>query len=144
MCFISVLSTMIMSNAEPIVVSLEMAKKLKEAGFPDEPLLAWFCVDPAGGWGPDFLDLNTKGESDFGEAPITKLAGAWTAEEILRRLPDNYRLGFVRSTFDGKEEKQFQAYCADSDRSQYADTLANAAAAMWIYLKEHHLLPPEK
>lgn len=155
-------------DAESIVVSLEMAKKLKEAGWPqtDETLFIWqenvSCPlyshpikDKPQVYGSRWTYL----EPDCG---CQKYA-APTAEEILRELPrtftfnkesvwleccpmcneehpgweinNNWLVRYAKvQTLDGENHRRLAYETCE-------DTLANAAAAMWVFLKEHSLLP---
>lgn len=104
-------------NPESITVSLEWATKLKEAGWDD---VCYFRQEEHEGPGLEFP----------------------TAEEILRRLPDSPRPHSPMHIFrmiDGT----WQIVYDNTEDFVIADTLANAAAQMWIYLKTNHLLPPQ-
>lgn len=112
-----------------ITVSLEWAKKMKEAGWNEKTVFAfdhrfdYYELDDFYGFGAIF-------------AP--------TAEEILRRLPNNFEGIPLRIQYekDGSILVGY-AYSKDGTQPMYRgdrDSLANAAAAMWCYLKENNLL----
>jgi hypothetical protein len=138
------------STAESIVVSLERAKELRDAGWPQSSkgsVYAW--REDVAGWGiaQMYQDENVEWEGHI-SAP--------TAEEILRRLPlsierakdGNVRVGFlcVRPVATGGWAVIYRRRTGATGRSTKiadvcADTLANAAAAMYVYLAENNLLP---
>lgn len=134
---------------EDIVVSLEMAKKLKDAGWPQEDhchywsvpygqeMDAWVIVPyvTGAGWHTPKDDPPTfKDRSLFFAAP--------TAEEILRRLPDEAEGRAFGMSYDSAHGSVGYAGSANDDGPIFTDTsLAHATAAMWLYLKEHSLLP---
>lgn len=91
-----------------------------------------------------------------------------TAEEILRELPDpvkfpdnyegsiRFNEGYLLIEHDNEDWSAqyyhcvyggFKATVQRKDKEEWvvknADTLANAAAQMWVYLKEHNLLPTD-
>lgn len=126
-----------------IVVSLEWAKKLEEAGWPQ-------YHGEVFGW---FEDMNGKmtvhevdnfSEDDHVAAP--------TAEEILRELPDSFardqlRYDLTIRTAGGTSGKMFYVsykHWHDQLKTVHRQgedhSLANAAAELWIYLKENNLL----
>jgi hypothetical protein len=145
-----------MTNPELIVVSIDMAKKLKEAGW-DQNECLWRWVEFHGGVAKGHSDYesNTRWElrekgSDYNFDPRY---AAPTAEEILRRLPESLMLQTRGDRIGGNDSETafdlemgknkygyFVRYEKEAAEEFYADTLANAAAQMWIYLKEHSLL----
>lgn len=136
-----------------ITVSLEWAKKLKEAGLEQGITI--------GNWRPstnDFYRKQQQYEIHFtsGSYRNEKSFDAPTAEEILRRLPEaikypvrnaiEYEL-FIRP-FDDLDERHWEViYAKDIDNvdntplHETTGTLANAAAAMYCYLADNKLLP---
>jgi len=75
---------------EDIVVSLELAKKLKEAGV-DSPSLFYWRV-----WSDKSVDLVMEHEDDFdysgvGRKVIEKIP-AYTAAELMEKLPERIRV----------------------------------------------------
>jgi hypothetical protein len=134
-------------NPESIVTSLEMSKKLKEAGFPqdipeeygdeqsrwwcqyddDEPTLLWCQTD-------EFNDDGTHGEDHECEL----LYKAPFAEEILRSL------GTCMIRFGHKQEGlitfevQTPAHMFVSNETSLADALAE----FYCYASRNNLLPP--
>jgi hypothetical protein len=110
---------------ESLTVTLHTAKKLKAVGFPEkgvynfwfaetvdgDDVLAWF-----GGYGPGAYE---------------EAYAAPTAQEIADQLP---RRILLNKQDDGR-------YMADdgvpwSGNEQWADTMAEALAALWLKLKE--------
>lgn len=152
-----------MTQPDDITVSLEMARKLKEAGWPqyDNGAAGFFWLYPHY-IVPFFDDEYHPKERDWSlkywesgmphhkciEIDHPGFLRAPSAEEILRRLPR-------RLAFDGELEGKWICVNSDADRKGWKigyldcrqvpviedDTLANAAAAMWCYLAENGLLP---
>lgn len=126
---------------ESITVSLEWAKKLKEVGYPQGECTFWwqnsYCpIENA--YVDNVVPFETR-KNEFG----VKYIAAPTAEQILRRLPcvpSDFPLTIARYSTGG----YYIDYSPEnSDKQQVieADTLANAAAAMYCYLAENNLLP---
>jgi hypothetical protein len=133
-----------MHATESIVVSLEMAQKLKEAGWPQ----GWTGVFSTGTL--ESVDQMLPSGEDWSyfkwfEHPETKeplvsslycnyamICAAPTAEEILRMLPKRTELFLCG---DG-------AKCGNERIGMLIaqDTLSNAAAAMYCYLQSQNLL----
>ena len=147
------------SSQAGITVSLEWAKKLKESGYPqdvpeefgdeqsrwwcqyddDEPTLLWLQSD-------GFNDNDTHGEDE--ECKV--LYKSPFAEEILRRLP--WKIQNDGNAFFLRVEPYNDSLDVLSWRVVYPNlhsftnidkSLANAAAAMWCYLKENDLISPK-
>src|SRR5260221_9303906 len=109
-------------------VSLELAKQLKEAGYPQDSYF-WYSQRNYSKQSP--IDLrNKKGYADNWSAP--------TADEILYRLPGNIYtskegLGFrVQQGVTGDATSRY-AHCIQNK------SLADAAAKIWLYLKKNNL-----
>lgn len=163
------------TGPESIVVSLEWAKKLRDAGWrqgfsgvfapatvesieqilPSDPMPSGYFY-----WMDVRRDYRTgepspKVESMYCNYPM--IAAAPTAEEILRRLPvledENGSYRWHADDCGDKVRVWMKTgsgikYLVPDPRgggkmalSTEGDTLADAAAALWIYLKEHSLLP---
>ena len=130
---------------EQQIVSLELSKQLKEAGYEQEGIWWWnidtayknprIVVEPTGKW----AEFNI----------IKHCIVAPTVAELGKRLPveiekdlDYYRLDIE------KENKywriRYYYYTRDYGdevlHTVEADTLANAMAEMWLYLKERGLI----
>ena len=143
-----------MTTNQQITVSLEVAKRLAKAGWPqDECIFRWHETVTGS-------VLYPEGEEPY---PGTENLASPTAEEILRRLPAhlidrkkngdvvgydlhcqklsgmeivagaNWKLWYFRVR-DGIE-------VAPLGNFSYGDTLANASASMFCFLKENNLLP---
>ncbi len=134
-----------------ITASLSTAKRLRDAGWDKE---TEFVYDPKMGvrWiGEEYSDC-----LDIG-------FGVPTAEEILRELPweyddeeyeyeDGYDRclppnAYISHTLylevgrNSEDEWRVSYNCPAGGYNKFGGTLANAAAEMWIYLKENNLLP---
>lgn len=133
----------IMIVTDSICVSLEMAKKLAKAGWPQ--LDSLFIVMDDGEIRYRAIQLT----DESGNMTGTCFA-APTAEEILRNMPE-----IIKQQDGLKEFIYFQnvyrsrgnfcvAYYTLRDMEQVVDledeSLANAAASCWCYLKENNLL----
>lgn len=112
---------------ESIVVSLDYAKRLKEAGWPQYrgEVFGWF-EDASGDW--SVCVVESFPEDDHIAAP--------TAEEILRRLPS------AVISFLPFEKSPWMVMVNEAGHDVCETTLANAAAACYCYLAENKLLPP--
>jgi len=145
-----------------ITVDLETAKKLRGAGFPQ--VAHWFWTELQGD------DAFLYGAKRDGTQPtltpapdLREYSAAPTAEEILDELPDrieidkettrcqcgksDIRVSYKACFLDMRKSEPTNQYivryihCDEVFKFFRADTLANAAAEMWIYLKENDLLP---
>jgi len=154
-----------------IVTSLELSKKLKEAGWPQE-YDDDSCTLPHPDHGTYFCWENEERPCTSFACNCGKTHGKWkvnkrednnfnpffaapTVEEVLRKLPptmlrkngNTYSLHFQRKNLfeDGWEVSYYRVKdgmeLAPATLPAFADTLANAAAAMFCYLAEHNLLP---
>lgn len=126
---------------EKQVVSLELAKKLKELGFEQESLFDWVEIDDN-----DWLLMgrvkNLFDKQD--EETKNSVISAFTVSELGEMLPIINNFSPVTSKLD----KSFQCGYLDNDGGetitkfeiQEADTEANVRAKMIIYLKENNLI----
>ena len=140
-----------MTNSQNIVVSLECAKKLKEAVWPQDSTNCFFWVggrsNPDQPWKvEDWRVVDSKLRFQAWQSDIP--CAAPTAEEILRRLPaelrdpKSRRLSPLTLFVDGERwiaEYPFFTLIAGVPGL----TLCHALADMWICLKENNLLPSE-
>lgn len=140
-----------------ITTSLEVSKKLKDAGFEQKNATFYWCINKAGKDVLRYAGSHRGGSQADWIDPIA----AWTAEEILRELPKKFSpwgkegrltvqysknskvplVGYIQHPSNdwlwrGENYQDGMLYFAE-------DTLANAAAMMKIYLKENNLLPSE-
>lgn len=122
------------------VVSLELAKKLKELGVPQESLFFW-CSDYQG-----IMLLSQQEYSDNlrNKTPqLSKIASAFTVAELGEMLPEIFRSEkYKRGKWichDGRE-------CTEPITEELfeADTEADARAKMLIYLLENNLIKKEE
>ena len=148
---------------ESLVVSLDLARQLKEAGWEQEESIFWlFWSDTHDeGW----IEYGSIHSFDSGAKSMYKRGAVFaapTAEEILRRLPKHLNafgqhgrltvqfglsqsqwqpcVGYIHHKsnnwiFQGDNYQDGMMYFVDTD------SLANAAAQMWLYLKKNNLLP---
>ncbi|CAN5475199.1 hypothetical protein BH11PLA2_BH11PLA2_29810 [soil metagenome] len=131
-----------MTTPESITVSLDWAKKLKDAGWPQENGLHYWH-----GWEGDKNTFLRATDGRVGTInAFHQMFAAPTAEEILRRLPEYLTDGELRYYLNlfpawvirysyPDDEMGSIIKCHNRDSS-----LANAAAAMWCNLAEQKLL----
>ena len=91
-------------HKEDIVVSFELAKKLKEAGVNSPSLFYWRV------WSDGSVDLAMEHEDDFdysgtGRTVVEKIP-AYTAVELMEKLP-----GFIRQSKNGKYILSVHKFC---------------------------------
>ncbi len=149
-------------NADSIVVDLEHARSLREAGWEQNPtkdLFSWIEAYHGSSYPeekPFEVDLHYRNftcdflDSYREEGTTTICYAAPTAEEILRRLPECLHWEGADSHFTtlriapwaGRWSVEYRDKQNDSrNHTENADTLANAASKMWCYLKKNNLLP---
>jgi len=136
-------------------VTLETAKKLREAGFPQETHHKW--IEGSNGQGVYFLDCDLRVIASHKGWDIV---AAPTAEEVLDQLPawikmedDEGQAYLIVEKYEDENNencnykvKYESAYAEYPEPSRLIDedlwfvTLAEAAAKMWLYLKEHKLI----
>jgi hypothetical protein len=115
---------------EKHTTSLDISRQLKEAGWKKETEFWWY-VSSLGGK-PNLvpksnLSVNKK---------LVKLYSAPLATEILEELPMGLHIIKGISYIDGK----FQVFTIDEEQSEPDESLPNALAKMWLYLKKEGLL----
>lgn len=134
-----------MNIPDLFTVSLEWAKRLKEVGWPQYEASLYTWVQKGKDdedWSESFLELSSicwrMVRVDTFHPKY--LCAAPTDEEILRRLPPsiNAEDRFWALHCYTANERWFVDYV--EHYTQQADTLANAAAAMYCYLAENSLL----
>ena len=151
-----------MSNPEQIVVSLEMAKRLKEAGWEQEgTFFHWICGSNA--WREvQNIEVWEKIEGEWGtgrEVKDLEHYSAPTAEEIILTLPKGWKFreqsqeeyiskngdpyvknGIIAVYYSWESQQKFphEISCGEGN------SLADSAAEMWLFLKKENLLPSEK
>lgn len=127
-------------------VSLELEKLLKEKGFPQET--AFYLIN----WHQDAS--NEKDELKYGKPDKDLMYftyAAPTADEILDLLPDHIKKdGEFYFIVIIKTPTEYGVRYENSGKIDYIgtdggggileDSLADAAAKMWLYLKENNLL----
>jgi len=118
---------------EKHVVSLELSKKLKEVGYPQEGGYFVWKEQDTGNWDivEIFIEMAKTSPGDFAVAPL--------ASELMERLPDSIRdYDLIVSKLD---DEFFVYYERDGvavrEGFDFKDTnLCNALAKMYIYLAE--------
>lgn len=133
-------------KASAITVSQKWAEKLREAGWPqdEESPFLWQCgsENQSRVVSGKFVEVTARYDGTFLAAP--------TAEEVLRRLPrvivdegELFTMVLSPSSLDGWNV----SYMHENGEPRCAacvtgyDTLAKAAAAMYVYLAGQKLLP---
>ena len=130
---------MFMIDAKPITVSLEWAKKLKEAGWPQDESYFYWC---------EWSDKKLRSIEEL-RSSYTEGIAAPTAEEILRTFPGS---GFVETAASNPTalviDKLDRAWCVAYRTSRGVAkeaflnaSIADAAAAMYCDLAGKKLLP---
>ena len=131
---------------EDQVVSLDLAKKLKELGVKQDSHFHWKRDES--GDGPYLVASNTRYISTAG----TILASAFTVAELGEMLPRilfrqkrTYELALGKKLRNDNEEWSCRYECESNGGyvQQVADTEADARAKMLIYLLENNLINPE-
>lgn len=130
-----------MDGIEKYVVSLELARKLKDAGFPQETEFYW--IETTQGWRvirnpPEFIK----------EKMVPDIIAAPLASEIGERLPwvitvDNFQWVLVlMKRADGTWGILYERSTDGTSLggSWFIDNDANAKAKMWLWLKENSYL----
>ena len=131
---------------EQMVVSVELAKRMKELGFPQETYFHWLKEAWNG-------DVKTLAEQKFfiyhfdewqdSQEPSARLNfAAPTSGEIGELLPDwaySFRVN-KDNAMAYKKQKWHWCEWKDGIPTVYADTEAEARGLMWCYLKERGLI----
>lgn len=120
------------------VVSLEIAKQLKEAGWDKKTTFCWLEIDDE--W---ILDLYA---NDKYNDVYTSIIPAPLATEILEELPDKITLNTrTHWLWIGKMKGYEMSYTTHDDGDMPIavddESLPDALAKMWLYLKQNNLLP---
>jgi hypothetical protein len=114
---------------EDQVVSLELAKEMKDLGFEKESLFEWVKLRFGNGTfqiAPVLIPIDTKSDIEF-------MCKAYTVAELGEMLPE------MSSSYKGVDDCW---RCNDGSDEDYmiAKTEADAKAKMLIYLKKNNLL----
>ncbi len=143
-----------MNTPQSITVDLDHAKKLKEAGwYQNSSVHQWYRNKS-----DDSISVDHRTILALPINKIEVLVDAPTAEEILRRLPDMWPVGteaLLLTCCQSPEPERLWVITYSDKNGGHPDeldagkggtpmidqSLANAAAAMWIYLKSNSLLP---
>lgn len=132
-------------------VSLDLAKKLKKAGFPQESAEFEYC-------GGHIWYHDDQIEGKFEECGSTDLlekdqychkeeltceyfVASPTADEILERLPENIFVGKVsKERYNAYKIPHIELGDIEYYNDIQSESLADAAAECWLYLKKKGLL----
>jgi hypothetical protein len=121
---------------EDIVVSLDLAKELKESGYPVSEQDSLFVWEYRGKL-PNGKDCYTL---EYNPSFILEgSVAAPTSSEIRQYMPEGYdviktKTGYEGAHFTETEMLQVGAWCEQRD--------ADAYAHLWIFLKQNNLLLP--
>lgn len=129
---------------EDQVVSLELAKRMKELGFEQESYFRWANINAKDGVVWDLYvhpSIDNRPHPDLWKFGIS----AYTVAELGEMLPCNAFSGKIKTTEttdpDSKELICFECWNNGFGGGRYyEDTEADARAKMLIYLKENNLL----
>jgi hypothetical protein len=120
-------------------VSLDLSKKLKEAGYPQEGYFVWTLL-------PNDLYSDKPTGYSYQCMPAVAVSqggiASPTADEILEQLPEGTDFIKTAKVWRGFNEarKDYLFSCSVDDHKEFGTSLADAAAKMWLYLKEQGLL----
>ncbi len=129
---------------EPQVVSLELAKKLKELGV-NQASLFFYSKFTDGSFEIELSKSSAMGASDFSAFTVAELG-----EMLPAQLPGpSYKHPAYRLAMEKQDTRWNIVYiCATCGGREFepmlADTEADARATMLIYLLENELLPLEQ
>jgi len=127
-----------------ITTSLEVSKRLKEAGWENKSYFGWIQYQPEKREEEENWYLDRIGKYKLEHLYYWTLAP--TVSEILDVLPDGVHVGDANTGFHGgltirrRDDKWIVSYESNGHKGFPCDTIADAAAEMWIYLKENDLL----
>lgn len=126
-------------NLESQVVSLELAKRLKELGVPQESLFYWGMISSDNGGNGNYC-LFRFGSDEYEMCSFT--ASAFTVAELGEMLP--WQTGFYKNEA-GDWRIAFTTHPNEvyTPNNVYGDTEADARAKMLIYLIENGLVKME-
>lgn len=133
---------------EKQVVSLELAKQLKEAGYPQEGVWWWNNKFDSDSDIPDeFCLYSTERKNEIldwyeSEKSKPEIYVAPTVAELGEALPWGYCSGKLHNT-SSKKVEFLGWYCDEinvDEPQEKSDTEADARAKAWLYLKKEGLL----
>lgn len=135
--------------------SYEISKKLKEAGFEDSYIYAWYSDSEGSPWIQEIQHAKPTAVNKYGEeVKLTYIAPAYDLETILDALPKQFQVawdgerGKSQATLRLTLEKDKIFYKHDSDELRNAmywrekevqkaenESLADTAGRLWLMLK---------
>lgn len=134
-----------MTNLQNHVVSLDLAKQLKEAGYPQEGTLFYWAKNPVTQkYDVIYYENRNQLKADFVDDRYD-LTAAPLASELGEQLPrvleiDGEKRWLTVSVHDDPINLWCVFYNNASGIKFYEATEADARAKMWLYLKEEGLL----
>lgn len=141
---------------EDQVVSLELAKKMKELGFKQESLFWWFNIGYPQSWrlcerildkdaikGWKYKEKNDKENTIVSAYTVAELGEMLPPDTPSERVSDKTSICWMQMSEDGDTywDEKSQELNEETDYNIFkADTEANARAKMLIHLKENKLI----
>jgi len=128
------------NKLEDVCVKLELAKKLKEAGYPQESLFYWVDTDDDGDITLHLEDEWSTVSGEWGDGSSLKEHqhfSAPTASELAENIGEH--ILWFRAM--GRTLKNGWYIVVDSieETQVYGDSLADVLANLWLWLKEEKL-----
>lgn len=137
--------------------SYEISKKLKEAGFEDSYIYAWYSDSEGLPWIQEIQHAKPTAVNKYGEeVKLTFIAPAYDLETLIDALPKKLankygKEGALKLSYDTKlnwvyyADKEdyilfFNDYVLCEIKSQENESLADTAGKMWLFLKEKGVL----
>jgi hypothetical protein len=131
------------------ITNLENSKKLREAGFEDCAIYAWYVDEENNHWLQEIARasntvINSRGE----KVGVTYAARAYDLETLIEALPKQIAIGEGRSPVSSfifskagigyaqKPAIEFQEFILHHE----SQSLADAAALLWLLLKSKTLI----
>lgn len=115
-------------------VNLELSKSLKEVGYEQEPMAAyWYQSKLARGEWQYSINLFPGKQIDWDGYKEDQFFASPTADEILEKLPRQMEV-------KKSGVLEFPYWVKVGDDEMTGESLADAAAKMWLYLRKEGLL----
>lgn len=133
-----------MSKLENICVSLDLAKQLKEAGYPQESLFVWgqrkypTSIAENKWFDPDLFYLGEEGLKVLCVAPTASEIGEKFGGHLSIDKTDKGR--WVTKYWWGEEYTGLRDGHITDWHMEAENNLCDSLAKMWLYLKENNLL----
>ena len=118
--------------------SYEISKKLKEAGFEDSYIYAWYSDSEGLPWIQEIQHAKPTAVNKYGEeVKLTYIAPAYDLETLLDALKQTGKRIMIAGKSDNwgiNFDYEFNKY------SQENESLADVAGKMWLMLKEKGII----